>query len=88
VYADIKKLKEVHEFAEAAEKRVDNVGKLAARKQINKAVNKLSRKSSEIRKIYDNPIMSASVKRARVDALTDEKNAIADELFDKYWKRF
>ena len=72
----------------ARELKEENREKLLARRGLNRYATRISRLRKQIRKIMDNRVMTAKVKRQRIDALSRRVNELSAEAVGRYSKRF
>ncbi len=66
----------------------ENKGRLQARRQINRYADRISKLNKKIRHIMDNRLMTATIKRQRIDALNQQINQLSAEAVEKYGHRF
>ncbi len=88
IYSAIKKYREEGRADKAKELQEENHDKLATRKALNHATDKMSKIGSRIRKVYDNPAMTPAEKRKRIDELTEDRNKEAKVFEDRYRKYY
>ncbi|WP_330925031.1 LPD38 domain-containing protein [Candidatus Sororendozoicomonas aggregata] len=66
----------------------ENKRRLQARRQINRYGDRISKLNKKIRHIMDNRLMSATTKRQRIDAISQQINQLSAEAVAKYGDRF
>jgi hypothetical protein len=84
--AKIKEYRESRDRDGVLRTKEEKATELAARKSVEKAAKKLTDLSKESRKVMEDGELTAAEKRTRMDALTVQKNAVAKEINDRWWK--
>lgn len=84
--AKLKDYREARDRDGVLRTKEEKATELAARKSVEKAAKKLTDLSKESRKIMEDGELTAAEKRTRMDAITVQKNAVAKEINDRWWK--
>ncbi|WP_263082161.1 LPD5 domain-containing protein [Endozoicomonas sp. Mp262] len=66
----------------------DNREKLLARRGLNRYASRISRLRKQIRRVMENRVMTARVKRQRIDELSRQVNELSAEAVERYKGRF
>lgn len=84
--ATVKQYREAHDAAGVRKAMSDKRTELQSRKAIEKAAKRLTDLSSDTRKVIQDGSLTPEQKRVKVDEITREKNKIAKEINDRWWR--
>ncbi|RDL44369.1 hypothetical protein DN730_08165 [Marinomonas piezotolerans] len=88
LYSEVKALAKEGKTEQANKLMNSNLKKLQLRSYLNKVSKRLSDISSQIKKVYQSPTMTAKEKRKRIDELTKMRNELAQDTSLRYYGLF
>ena len=85
--AKLKDYREAHDADGVRRTRADKADELQARHSIETSAKRLTELSKKSREVMADPDLTAAEKREKMDALTVQKNAVAKQINDRWWRK-